>query len=375
MTQYLSSEECVQLILHVGPYRTVVIQGENGVGKTFLAYILAAMPEFAGHIKPAPLDATQMTDGSVWMPWIDAELGTSRELPNERFGVNKKNQKGVAGSKPVLVCLDEIFKVPQFIKNMLAPIIYERRVGDYYMPEKSIVFCCTNMSIEGLGDSIQPHLRSRLVLVTMRKPTAVEWIENFAIPHKLNPAVIAYTHDYPNTFDSFLDYEAGGKYAGKPLEKENPKIFNPRLMQDGFASPRTLHAASDVVNQMSNLSVPVLQAALEGTIGAPTAEELGAYIRFQQDIPSYERVIKDPAGTPIASNPTAQLVQVFQFITRTDNREAASAVVAYVKRMRSEMQTLFCTNVANSQRIVVFANAVGFNDMLRANKIFLNGVK
>jgi len=46
-----------------------------------------------------------------------------------------------------------------------------------------------------------------------------------------------------------------------------------------------------------------------------------------------------------------------------------------VKRMRNEMQTLFCTNVANSQRVITFANAPGFNDMLAANKIFLGGVK
>jgi hypothetical protein len=375
MPQILNFNECIDLVKNVGPTRTIVVQGENGVGKTALARALAKMPEFADHIKPDPIDCTQLSDGSIWMPDIDKELGISRELPNERFGISRKNQKGVAGSKPVLVCFDEVLKVQQFIKNMIAPIVYERRIGDFYMPTGSVVFCCTNLSVEGLGDSIQPHLRSRLTFVNMRKPTQQEWKENFAIPRGLNAAVIAYTEMHPQVFDSFLDYEPGGKYAGKPLEKENARIFNPRIMQEGFASPRTLHAASDIVNVMDNITPTALQAALDGTIGASTAAELASFIRFQQELTSYDRVVTDPAKAPLSSNPTAQLVQVFQFITRTDKREHAAAIVKYVKRMRNEMQTLFCTNVANSSKIITFANAPGFSEMLAENKIFLGGVK
>jgi len=76
-----------------------------------------------------------------------------------------------------------------------------------------------------------------------------------------------------------------------------------------------------------------------------------------------------------AISSTAQMVQVFQFITRTDSREDASAVVKYVKRMKNEMQTLFCVNVANSTRIVTFANAPGFSEMLAENKLFFGGAQ
>lgn len=371
----LNFNQCVDLIKNVGPKRSVIIMGENGIAKTALARHLARQPEFADFITPEPLDCTQMSDGSIWMPDIDKALGVSRELPNERFGVNRENQKGIKGAKKSLICFDEVFKVQQFIKNMIAPILYENRIGDYYLVPGSITFGCTNLAIEGLGDSLQPHLRSRLILVTMRKPTQQEWKENFALPNGLNPAVIAYTEMYPQVFESFLDYEPGGDKEGKPLERENPRIFNPRVMQDGFASPRTLHAAAEVVDEMDKLDSETLQLALEGTVGSVTAGEMAAFVRFQQELTAYERVVADPKKAPLTSNPTAQLVQVFQFITRTKTREEASAVVTYVKRMRDEMQTLFCTNVANSQRIVTFANAPGFNEMLAANKIYLGGVK
>ena len=177
MNQFLSASQVVSLVAAIGDKRTVIVEGENGIGKTALFHALRKLPKFADHIAVQPIDCTQLSDGSVWMPDLDRENGVSRELPNERFGVSAFNQLGVNNSKPILVGLDEIAKAPQFIKNVLAPIIYERRVGNLSMPEGSVVVCFTNLSIEGLGDSIQAHLRNRLVFVKMRKPSADEWVK------------------------------------------------------------------------------------------------------------------------------------------------------------------------------------------------------
>ena len=152
MNQFLNHAQVLSLVAAVGHKRTVIVEGENGIGKTALFHALKRMPKFANHIAVDPIDCTQLSDGSVWMPDLDRENGVSRELPNERFGVSKFNQRGVNGSTPILVGLDEIAKAPQFIKNVLAPIIYERRVGNFHMPEQSVVVCFTNLAIAGLGD-------------------------------------------------------------------------------------------------------------------------------------------------------------------------------------------------------------------------------
>jgi hypothetical protein len=170
----LNAKQVVNAIKHVGHKRTIIIQGENGVGKSAVFHTLRKDPHFANHVAVG-LDCTQMSDGSVWMPDIDRDAGVSRELPNERFGVSKTNQKGINGSRPSLVFLDEIAKAKQYIKDVLAPIVYEQRVGNYEMADGSVVFCATNLSTEGLGDSIQAHLRNRLVFAYMRKPTQPEW--------------------------------------------------------------------------------------------------------------------------------------------------------------------------------------------------------
>ena len=372
MNKFLSASQVVSLIAAVGDKRTVIVEGENGIGKTALFHALRKLPKFADHIAVQPIDCTQLSDGSVWMPDLDRENGVSRELPNERFGVSAFNQLGVNNSKPILVGLDEIAKAPQFIKNVLAPIIYERRVGNLSMPEGSVVVCFTNLSIEGLGDSIQAHLRNRLVFVKMRKPSCDEWVK-WATDNGINPMVIAFVNNEPRVMQSFLEYEKGGMFEGKDLSKDNGFIFNPKSMQLAYATPRSLVAASDILDAgLGVLDDDTLEAALVGTVGATTAEALASFIRFGREICEYSRVIKSPDTAPLSDNPTAQLIQVFQFVTRVADRTEAEAIVKYVWRMRAEMQSIFCNTVATSQRVALFATINEFGRMLAEHKIFFS---
>jgi len=374
MSNYLSFTQVQSLISAVGDKRTVIVEGENGIGKTALFHAIKRMPKFANHIAVDPVDCTQLSDGSVWMPDLDRENGVSRELPNERFGVSRTNQLGVNGSKPILVMLDEIAKAPQFIKNVLAPIIYERRVGNYHAPEGSVIFCATNLSVEGLGDSIQAHLRNRLVFVKMRKPTADEWLK-WATDAGLNPMLLAFANNEPRVMESFIDYETGGKFEGKTLSKENGMIFNPKSTQLAYASPRSLHAASDILDAcLGVVDDATLENALVGTVGAVTASAMASFVRFGQDICDYARVIADPDHAPLSDNPTAQLIQVFQFVTRANDRTEAEAIVKYVWRMRAEMQSIFCNTVASSQRASLFATISEFGRMLKEHKIFFSSI-
>lgn len=372
MNQFLSASQVVSLVAAIGDKRTVIVEGENGIGKTALFHALRKLPKFADHIAVQPIDCTQLSDGSVWMPDLDRENGVSRELPNERFGVSAFNQLGVNNSKPILVGLDEIAKAPQFIKNVLAPIIYERRVGNLSMPEGSVVVCFTNLSIEGLGDSIQAHLRNRLVFVKMRKPSADEWVK-WATDNGVNPMIIAFVSNEPRVMQSFLDYEKGGMFEGKDLSKDNGFIFNPKSMQLAYATPRSLVAASDILDAgLGVLDDDTLEAALVGTVGATTAQALSSFIRFGREICEYSRVIKSPDTAPLSDNPTAQLIQVFQFVTRVADRAEAEAIVKYVWRMRAEMQSIFCNTVATSQRVAMFATINEFGRMLAEHKIFFS---
>lgn len=366
----LNAKQVVNAIKHVGHKRTIIIQGENGVGKSAVFHTLRKDPQFANHVAVS-LDCTQMSDGSVWMPDIDREAGVSRELPNERFGVSRTNQKGINGARPSLVFLDEIAKAKQYIKDVLAPIVYERRVGNYEMAEGSVVFCATNLATEGLGDSIQAHLRNRLVFAYMRKPNQPEW-RTWAIDAGLDPIVIACTDQNPNWFDSFLDYEDGGKYAGTPQDKHNDVIFNPRLSQQAYVTPRALHSASDIVAERDNMDAETLLALLTGTIGRAAAEIMTAFIKFGDETPAFSKIVSSPSTCPIPTNPVAQIITVLKCVTQTTNREEAEACTEYVMRNRRELQSMFANNIANSVRASLFVTVKPFQALMNDNKIYFS---
>lgn len=148
MQQLLTFNQIVSLIKAVGDKRTIIVEGENGIGKTALFHALKKDVAFAEHIAVDPIDCTQLSDGSVWMPDIDRDNGISRELPNERFGVNKHNQKGINNAKPALIFLDEIAKAyndlrsnPPLLPNSTTPMslgdIFVLRPWDVNPNEKS----------------------------------------------------------------------------------------------------------------------------------------------------------------------------------------------------------------------------------------------
>lgn len=374
--QTLNRKQIVDLILAVGDKCTVIIEGPMGSGKTSIYQELRRHPKFANHVSlPQPVECTQLSDGSLWMPDIDRELGVSRELPNSRFGVNEHNQHGVNGARPVLLMFDEIVKAPRYIQYQLANPIYERRLGEYHFPEGSVVFAATNMAEEGLGDAFQAHLRNRVIIVRMSSPTATEWIQ-WASDNNVHPVVIAAVHLKPNVMHNFTDYDEGGKYAGLDI-RDNPAIFNPRESQRGFATARSLVTASTVLHswqQGQAFDDVTLECALAGAVGEYFAAHIMTTLRFSLSVTPFERVVADPQNAPVSDNLTAQIVQCINFISQTETREHAEAVVVYVKRMHAEAFTLFGSLVANSRGVALskFLQTKEFGTLLSDNAKFFS---
>lgn len=374
-SDFLSFEEIIPLIKSVGHKRTVLVMGENGIGKTSLHKALSVDPDLADYRKVTPIDCTQLSDGSLYMPDIDRERGVSRELPNERLGLEFGNQRGAMREQPVLGMFDEVGKIPQFVKNMIAPIYYERRVGTLFFPEKSIWFAATNLAVEGLSDFIEAHHRNRLVVVYMRKSTLDEWLVNFAIPNKLNPILLACLQENPQAFDSFIDYMEGGKYYGKDIEKDNPIIFNPSGTQDAYGSPRSFHAASDILDVADKLPMRTLEKSLNGTVGKAFTSILMSFIRFGDQVPSSGVILSDPLIAPIPTNRLAQQIIVFRALTQAKTRDHAEAFTLYIKRLEPEMQSLLCRRVseADDDTLNLFTTVQPFSELLTDTRIYYKG--
>lgn len=372
MATFISLIEAADLIAAVGPSRTVLLIGENGIGKTSIMTPLLRMPALAHYHAPTPPDCTQLSEGDVGLPDLDRERGVSTMLPNERFGVSRTNQRGVQGARPVLLMLDEIGKAPRYIKNMLSPIFYERRLGAFHFPEGSIVIATTNLAAEGLGDAFEAHTANRLIKIYVRKPTYAEWRAWATARGDINEIVLATLHEMPQIFDSFLDYEKGGKYEREKIEEHNPYIFNPKVQQDAYVSPRSLHAASDILNNVGACTDATVQAALEGAVGAPFAAQLAARRRFGKQVPDLKDIFANPATVPVPENPAACMMAVFKIINQVRNGTEADAAMTYIQRMREEMQQIFFFTLdGNAEAIMRFVASPQFAPFnIRIRKFF-----
>lgn len=346
----LSLEEAANLMLRTPNNRYALI-GEPGIGKSSLMKVLInALPDH----EHAMLDVPNLDLGDVAMPVINRDLGVTEYYPNKRFGLHT--------GKPVVICLDEFTKGAAPVQNMLHPMLESSspRLGDIPVPEGSIVFLTGNLDTDGVGDSLKAHSRNRIIEIHISKPDSTGWLQ-WAARNNIHPLMMAFVHQVPHCMASYLD----------DGQEENGLIYHPNRQQRAFFSPRSAERASNILWQMEYLSENQLAAALEGAIGEPAANELMAYINYQNELPAFETIEKDPdnAKLPVGVGPNA--VVVFGALERV-TKDNCEAVMTYMSRLDEEWQCVFAINFAKKpQKQQIAFRSAAFKTWLDANQDLL----
>lgn len=332
----LSFNETVNLIA-LCPELKVHVEGEPGIGKSSM---LPAIAKKAGIEQWLYIDATQYSTGDGAMPAVNHDTKTSSFYINERFGFHT--------GKPVLISVDELSKAMQSVQNELHTLFEEKpRFYGYDLPEGSIVYSSGNLSGDGVGDKTKDHTINRQTRVRQRKPTAQEWIHNYAVDNDIDGAVIAWCDKNPQAFASYLDEG----------QEDNHLIFNPRRAGRPFFSPRSAVKASHIVKRRRELGENAMVAALAGTIGQQAAHDMGAHIAFHNEIPSWREIIGDPKNAHVPASAGASSVLIFGAVQRVDS-ENIDAFMQYLDRFDTNWQATFCLTLAKSAKQKVgFRNA------------------
>lgn len=318
----INLEQAAKLITAIGAKRSVLVEGHMGTGKTSLLKMLGE--QFPEH-QQVYFDCTTKDLGDLSVPNIVGDAAKGRDYvtfsPNEEFGVHT--------GRPVILMFDEIGKANPMVQQGLTRVLLERTVGSRPLPEGSLVFATTNLGAENVGDMLAAHQRNRLTMVKLRKPDANEWI-GWAMNNNVNPVIMSWVKDFPQVFQSFTE----------TTPRDNPYIFHPAEQRDGFVTPRSLEAASDILKTRELMDDTTLTSALAGTIGSRAALDMTAYIQLADQLPSLESIKRKPQSATVPTSAAAVCMVVFRTLANIES-SWVDEWMQYLARLDTEAQALF----------------------------------
>lgn len=259
----VTPEELSDVLLNIATVRPVFIWGAPGIGKSSL------VEKFAGEVGlpcVSLLGSQLAPEDLIGVPQIQGN--TSRFCP----------PKMIARDKPYLLFLDELNACTQEVQKAFYSLILERRIGEYHLPEGSIVVAAGNRT----GDSaivktMSSALVNRMFHVQL-KVDAKQWI-NWGYEKGLHSWVLDYITNRPDH-----------------LFSEPPKTEEP------FSTPRSWHMLSDALKEYGagerEISEQILRILSYGCVSAHHAGMFLAFVRQLSNRFLLDDIIKGNARFP-----------------------------------------------------------------------------
>jgi hypothetical protein len=323
----LSLEQAAKLIVAT-PMNRYLLQGEPGIGKSS---ILEALGEMLPTHDTAYIDVPALDLGDTAMPVIERETRTTTYFPNGRFKLHT--------GKPVIIMLDEFTKATSVaVKNMLHPLLESKnpRLGDLSIHPESIIFLTGNLTSDGVGDSLQAHTRNRIIPIHIAKPSALQWIK-WAVNNYISPVVIAWVNQTPHCLES---------YTTSP-DNNNPYNYHPKSPQKAFISPRSLERMSNIIKEKDKVDEESLLCGLAGAGGEAGARDMQAFIEYQDQLPTWEAIVKHPESTIVPTGAGACSVLIFGAVLKVD-KDTIVPFMKYLERFEAEWQACFAITLAQN---------------------------
>ncbi len=122
---------------------------------------------------------------------------------------------------PAVLFLDELTAASPYLQPTVYGLLQERRVGRHSLPDTVFVVAAGNAAEDGaIAYEMGTALSDRLVHLTVRA-TASDWIDNFAVPRALHPAVTAFIRTRPDLLETTEEaLERGQMIAATPRSWE-----------------------------------------------------------------------------------------------------------------------------------------------------------
>jgi hypothetical protein len=256
----LIPSELVDFLLNVAPIRPVFIWGPPGIGKSSLVESFA---HSVGLPCVSLLGSQLAPEDLIGVPQIID--GKSRFCPPTL----------IARDGPFCLFLDELNACSQEVQKAFYSLIHDRRIGEYYLPEGTVVIGAGNRTEDAaIVKPMSSALINRLVHVQLRAD-AGNWL-NWAANAGIHPMV----YDYVGLRSDQL--------WSKPPKHEEP-----------FSTPRSWHMLSDGLRAYGDhLTEKVVEMLASGLLTPAHAKQFTAFFRLQQRAFDLSAILKGEAKWP-----------------------------------------------------------------------------
>lgn len=206
----VTPNELLDVLLNVAPARPVFIWGAPGIGKSS---VVEQFADSVGLPCVSLLGSQLAPEDIIGIPQV--KDGTSEFLP----------PKMIARKEPYVLFLDELNACSQEVQKAFYSLIYEKRVGEYHLPQGSVIVGAGNRAQDGaIVKTMSSALVNRMFHVQMKTDPG-QWLE-WAYANGIHPWVTDYVTQRPDH-----------------LFSEPPKTEEP------YSTPRSWHMLSDLLNE------------------------------------------------------------------------------------------------------------------------------
>lgn len=259
----VNQEELLEILLNIAPVRPVFIWGAPGIGKS------ALVEKFAMEVglECVSLLGSQLApEDIIGIPQIIGE--TSEFLP----------PKMIARKEPYVLFLDELNACTQEVQKAFYSLIYERRIGEYHLPEGSVVIGAGNRSQDSaIVKTMSSALINRMFHVQL-KPDVKSWL------------CWAYESGIHSWITDYISQRPDHLFAAPPKTEEP------------FSTPRSWHMLSDALKEFGagekEVPIETIRMLAYGSVSASHAGMFAAFVKQLDNKYLLEDIIKGDAKWP-----------------------------------------------------------------------------
>ncbi len=320
----VTQNELLEVLLNIAPVRPVFIWGAPGIGKSSLVEQFAAE---VGLPCVSLLGSQLAPEDIIGIPQIKGD--TSEFLP----------PKMIARKEPYVLFLDELNACSNEVQKAFYSLIHEKRIGEYHLPEGSIVVGAGNRAQDSaIVKTMSSALVNRMFHVQL-KADPTQWL-TWAYQNDIHPWITDYIGQRPDH-----------------LFSEPPKTEEP------YSTPRSWHMLSDALKEYGAGTKAISDTVLRTlTYGCISASHAGMFLAFTKQLGNthlLSDIIKGEAKWP--SKPEQR--DVLYFLAQTframllrelpsDKKELSRDGQFLVHRSKAMMKELSAISCEIAQMVV-----------------------